>query len=200
MLDEKRIGIPRWGRIFFSLYHYPRPGRIWAPLSLYSSGEQGLFLWGQSGRGEKLTTHLQAVKKFSYTPVNKLVQKFTQTIVRTRHETRNRSDLYAHFCALQCVSCEPYTYTLQCSLLCLTVRLMQTLHVHASMRTSVLYSASHANLTRTRFNAHFCALQCVSCKPYTYTLQCSLLCLTVRLMSAVSEWKLLFSVCLTAWK
>jgi hypothetical protein len=55
----------------------------------------------RSDRGEKLTTYLRVVKKFLYTSVNKLVQKFTQKIVRIYHKTRKSNDLYVHLCALQ---------------------------------------------------------------------------------------------------
>jgi len=41
----------------------PRPDRRWGPPSLLSNGNQGLFPWGQSGRGVKLTTPLHPVPR-----------------------------------------------------------------------------------------------------------------------------------------
>jgi hypothetical protein len=48
-----------WG--FFS--SPPCPDRIWGVPSLLSNGYQGLFPWGQSGRGVKLTTHFHLVPR-----------------------------------------------------------------------------------------------------------------------------------------
>jgi len=39
------------------------PDHLWGPLSLLSSGYQGLFLWGYSNWGMKLTTNLHLVLK-----------------------------------------------------------------------------------------------------------------------------------------
>jgi hypothetical protein len=41
----------------------PRPHRLWGTPSLLSNGYQGLFLWGQSGWGVKLTTHFHLVPR-----------------------------------------------------------------------------------------------------------------------------------------
>jgi hypothetical protein len=61
--------IPGGGWEFFS--SLPRPERLWGPPSLLSNGYQGLFPWGKSGRGVKLTTHLHLVQRskntWSYT-------------------------------------------------------------------------------------------------------------------------------------
>jgi hypothetical protein len=47
--------IPGGGWAFFS--SPLRPERLWGPPSLLSNAYQGLFPWGYSGRGVKLTTH-----------------------------------------------------------------------------------------------------------------------------------------------
>jgi hypothetical protein len=39
------------------------PQRLWGPSSLLSIGYQGLFLWGWSGRGVKLTTYLYLIPR-----------------------------------------------------------------------------------------------------------------------------------------
>jgi hypothetical protein len=39
------------------------PGRFWGPPSLISNGYGGLFTWGYSGRGVKMTIHLQLVPR-----------------------------------------------------------------------------------------------------------------------------------------
>jgi hypothetical protein len=41
----------------------PRPDRLWGPPSLSTNGYHGLLLWGQSGQGMKLTTHLHLVSR-----------------------------------------------------------------------------------------------------------------------------------------
>ena len=57
------------------LPHPERPGRLWAPHSLLSSGYRGFFRWDYDGRGVKLTTHLHWLLRLrmsgakSYTPI-----------------------------------------------------------------------------------------------------------------------------------
>jgi hypothetical protein len=59
-LDDRGVGVrvPVGSRIFSSPR---RPDRLWVPPNLLSSGYRGLFHRGWSGRGVKLTTHLQLV-------------------------------------------------------------------------------------------------------------------------------------------
>jgi len=52
---------PTKGWEFFS--SPPRPDRLCGPTSLLFNVYQGLFPWGQSGRGVKLTTHLHLVPR-----------------------------------------------------------------------------------------------------------------------------------------
>jgi hypothetical protein len=61
-LDDRWFGVrvPVGSRIFFSPR---RPDRLWGPLSLLSIGYRSLFRQGKSGRGVKLTTHLQLVPR-----------------------------------------------------------------------------------------------------------------------------------------
>jgi hypothetical protein len=67
-LDD-RGSIPCGFSEFFS--SPPRPERLWGPPSLLANGYQGLFPWGYSSRGVKLTTHLHLVPRskneWSYT-------------------------------------------------------------------------------------------------------------------------------------
>jgi hypothetical protein len=72
-LDDggSKVRFPAGGWEFFS--SPPRPERFWGSPSLLSNGYQGLFPWGPSGRGVKLTTHLHLVTKskneWSYTSI-----------------------------------------------------------------------------------------------------------------------------------
>jgi hypothetical protein len=61
-LDDQgvRIRVLVWARIFTSPCH---PDRLWGPPSLLSNGYHGLFTRGLSGRGVKLTTHLQLMPR-----------------------------------------------------------------------------------------------------------------------------------------
>jgi len=53
------IGVPGGSWEFFS--SPPRPGQLRGPPSLLPTVYYGLFPWGWSGRGVKLTTHLHLV-------------------------------------------------------------------------------------------------------------------------------------------
>jgi hypothetical protein len=55
-----RVRVSGGTRIVFSPL---RPDRLWGPSNLLSTGYRGLFPWGLSGWGVKLTTHLQLVPR-----------------------------------------------------------------------------------------------------------------------------------------
>jgi hypothetical protein len=59
-LDDRGFGVrvPVVSRIFSSPY---RPDRLWGRPSLLSNGYRELFLREESGKGVKLTTHIQLV-------------------------------------------------------------------------------------------------------------------------------------------
>jgi hypothetical protein len=61
-LDGRGVGVrvPVGSRIFSSPH---RPDRFWGPPSLLSNGYRELFPRGYSGRGVKLTSHLQRVPR-----------------------------------------------------------------------------------------------------------------------------------------
>jgi hypothetical protein len=62
-LDDRcpRVRFPTGSWEFFS--SPPRQKRLWGPPSLLCNGYQGLFPWGLSGRGAKLTTHPHLVPR-----------------------------------------------------------------------------------------------------------------------------------------
>jgi hypothetical protein len=61
-LDDREVGVrvPVGSRILSSPR---RPDQLWEPTRLLSNGYWWLFPWGWSGRGVKLTTHLQLVPR-----------------------------------------------------------------------------------------------------------------------------------------
>jgi hypothetical protein len=62
VMEDRGIGVrvPVVSRIFSSPY---RPDRFWGPPNLLPNGYRGFFRREKSGRGVKLTTHLQLVRR-----------------------------------------------------------------------------------------------------------------------------------------
>jgi hypothetical protein len=58
-----RISIWIKGLHSYCSFSLQRPERLWCPPRLLTNGYMGLFPWGLSGRGVKLTTHLQLVSR-----------------------------------------------------------------------------------------------------------------------------------------
>jgi hypothetical protein len=72
-LDDRGIGVRV--PVILRIFTFPcRPDRFWGSPILLSNGYRGLFPRGLSGRGVKLTTHLQLVSEvkkiwiYTFTP------------------------------------------------------------------------------------------------------------------------------------
>jgi hypothetical protein len=111
----------------------PRLDRLWDPPSLLSNGYQGLLLWGYSGWGVKLTTHLHLI------PRSECVEAYIHapsTPSRRGFSVKN-AETTLHYFALLCFAL--LCFALHCFALLYFTLLYFTLLYSAFLCFSLLY-------------------------------------------------------------